>query len=101
MPSEKMVDMGKDLFEKNLLRNGQVEIHNYLGAKPCAACHDTPTPLKPDHLAPQFREIRTLINTEIVKRCGGTELSPQDPALESLVQYIVHRYKLYDFKLSN
>ncbi|MFH1018947.1 MAG: hypothetical protein V1798_12325 [Pseudomonadota bacterium] len=100
MLSEKMVAMGKDLFENNLVRNGRIEIRNYLGAKPCATCHDKPNPLVPDRLAPRFAEIRTLINAEIVKYCGGTELSPQDPAMEALVQYIVDRYKLYDFKLS-
>jgi hypothetical protein len=100
MLSERMVEMGKDLFEKNLLVADRIEIHNYLGGKTCSACHDKATPLVPDRLAADFKDIRTRINTEIVKNCGGAELSPQDPALEALVQYLVHRYKLQDFKLS-
>ena len=100
MLSEKMVNMGRDLFEDNVLKDQGVEIHNYVGRRPCSACHDASAKIHPDALAAKFRDIRTIINAEILKQSQGWELPPQDPALEALVQYIVHKYKLYEYKLS-
>jgi hypothetical protein len=97
--SKSAVETGRALFETNTLRDGPLDVHNYLGSRPCAACHDRPTPLKPDELARKFGEIRSIINREISTRAQGKELPPQDPAMEALVQYLIDRYGLKDFKL--
>ena len=98
--SQKMIDQGKLLFEKNVLVSGRMDIYNFLGAEPCSACHDSPTPLKPESLAADFAELKGKINNEIVVRNRGSALPLQDPAMEALVQYLIFRYQLYDYKLS-
>jgi hypothetical protein len=97
--SRQAVLLGKELFERNVLIVDRVEIHNYLGPRPCASCHDQPTPLTADSLAKSFGDIRKTINREISTRSGGGELPPQDPALEALVQYLIDRYRLYEHKM--
>src|SRR5580765_4304558 len=72
--NQKMVDMGKSLFEENILRDHNLEIYNYLGSKACSSCHDQVNKLSPDHLAKNFKEIRTTINHEITRRLEGQEL---------------------------
>ena len=90
---------GKELFERNVLWAGKLEIHNFLGSAPCGSCHDQPNPLSADSLAKNFGSLRTKINSEITSRSGGHELPPEDPAMEALVQYLIDRYRLYDHKL--
>ena len=97
--SPEAVKIGERLFLENVLASGKLEIHNYLGAHRCGSCHDEKTPLQPDSLAQNFSKLRDKINEEIVNKGRGTPLPLQDPAMESLVQYIVQRYKLYDHKL--
>src|ERR1043166_6656229 len=96
--SEKMIQMGKSLFEENILRDHNLEIYNYLGSRPCSACHDKPNKLSPDHLAKNFKEVRTLINREITKRLDGSNLPPQDLVMERRVQYLIQKYQLQDYK---
>ena len=100
MLSEKAIETGKRLFLKNVYVQGKVETHNYLGITSCASCHDGKTKLNGSSLAKNYSKIREKINAEIINRLGGTELPPTSPAMEALVQYMVHRYKLYDHKLS-
>lgn len=98
--SKKAVDLGRDLFEQNVRKDGVIEVHNYLGAPACASCHETKTPLSPSALAKKFGELRSKIQTEIMEKMNGPELSRDDPAMEALVQYLIYRYDLSDYKLS-
>ena len=97
--SEKAVATGEALFEKNILKIDQLEIHNYLGNQPCSACHDKPTKLKPSSLASHFKDLKTKANDEIVTRMKGTPLPLEDPAMEGLVQYMIYKYHLTEYKL--
>ncbi|MFH1262543.1 MAG: hypothetical protein V1495_03735 [Pseudomonadota bacterium] len=97
--SEKLVATGKELFERNTLVVDRLEIHNFLGNQPCSACHDQKTPLKPSSLAANFKNLKAKINDEITQRMGGTPLPLEDPAMEGLVQYMIYKYKLSEYKL--
>jgi cytochrome c len=98
--SEKVVEQGKNLFERNVFLEEDIEIYNYLGSASCASCHDQPNRLNPKKLAQGFKDIRDRINREITEKMRGKELPPKDPAMEALVQYLVQRYKLQHYKLS-
>jgi hypothetical protein len=97
--SEELVATGKDLFERNVFVSGHLEIHNYLGNQPCGACHDRTTPLNPASLAGNFKNLKNKINDEITVRMKGSPLPLEDPAMESLVQYMTSKYRLTEYKL--
>jgi hypothetical protein len=94
-----LVATGKALFERNVLVADQLEIANYLGNQPCSACHDQKNKLQPSSLARNFKNLKSKINDEIVLRMKGTPLPLEDPAMEGLVQYMIYKYNLTDYKL--
>ncbi len=100
MLSKEKVRAGKRLFMENVWETGNLEIYNYLGKRPCKACHDTPHKLDPQKLANHFKNLKEDINSDIEHRMEGTPLPLESPAMESLVQYLVDRYDLYKHKLS-
>ena len=98
--SKEMVEKGKHLFEENYWIDGKLEVHNILGRESCGSCHDQKEALKPASLAKNFKSLRKKINEEIQTRSQGEPLPIQSPMMEALVQYMVDKYKLQEFKLS-
>lgn len=97
--SGKMVRTGEALFERNIWKIDQIEIHNFLGKKSCSSCHDGEVKLTSVSLAKNFKRLKPTINKMIVTEMKGKPLPLEDPAMESLVQYIIYKYRLTEYKL--